>query len=84
LIFNDATQRDNIPIVDQVMGDASLTLGAKNIGLEKMIAAAQEENLNAVIHIKLHPETIHGFRQGLFSSYKKDESIQFIRHDCAP
>ena len=77
-------ERDNILIVDQVMGDASLTHGAKNISLEKMIAAAQEENPDAVIHVKLHPETIHGFRQGLFSSYKEDESIQFIRHDCNP
>ena len=79
-----STHRDNILIVDQVMGDASLTLGAKNICLEKRIAAAQEENPNAAIHIKLHPETIHGFRQGLFSSYKKDESIQFIRNDYNP
>ena len=84
MIFNDATQRDNILIVDQVMGDASLTLGAKNISLEKRIAAAQEENPNAATYIKLHPETIHGFRQGLFSSYKKDKSVQFIRDDYNP
>jgi len=79
-----STHRDNILIVDQVMGDASLTLGAKNVSLEKMITAAQEENPNAAIYVKLHSETIHGFRQGLFSSYKKDKRIQFIRDDYNP
>jgi len=79
-----SARRENVLIVDQVKGDASLTHGATYFSLESMITAARDENPNATIHVKLHPETIHGFRKGLFSDYKKDPSLQFITEDYNP
>jgi len=79
-----SANRKNILIIDQVMGDASLTHGAPHFSLETMVSAAQDANPNAAIHLKLHPETIHGFRKGLFTKYRNDPSIQFISEDYNP
>jgi capsular polysaccharide export protein len=76
--------KKNVLIIDQVAGDASVTYGAAAFSLEKMINAAKDENPNSDIYIKLHPETIQGFRKGLFSGYTKDAQIQFITEDYNP
>jgi len=79
-----AGRRNNVLIVDQVMGDASLTYGANNASLEEMVTTAQEENPNANFYVKLHPETIHGFRKGLASKYQGHSGSQFIYEDYNP
>ena len=79
-----SSDKENVLIVDQVAGDASVTYGSSGFNLENMITAAKVENPHADIYVKLHPETIHGFRKGLFSGYAKDDKIQFITEDFNP
>ena len=79
-----STNKKNVLIIDQVANDASVTHGAVDFKLETMINAARDENPDADIYIKLHPETIRGFRKGLFSSFTNDSQIQFITEDYNP
>jgi len=79
-----SSSKKNVLIVDQVTGDASIIYGASTFSLDKMITAAKDENPDANIYVKLHPETIRGFRKSLFSGYTEDARIQFITEDFNP
>ena len=78
------SQQKNILIVDQVAGYASLTYGALDFSLEQMVSAAKLENPGARIYVKLHPETVEGFRKGLFSKLEKDADLVFISENYNP
>ncbi len=78
----EAQQR--VLIVDQVAGDASLTLGMAETRLETILDAAIEENPNATIYVKLHPETVAGCRRGMFSERQYERRVQFITGDFNP
>jgi len=79
-----STHKKNVLIVDQVANDASMIYGTSGFSLKKMITAAKAENHHADIYVKLHPETIQGFRKGLFSEYMGDSKIQFITENFNP
>ena len=79
-----SSSKKNVLIVDQVAGDASIIYGASTFSLDKMITAAKDENPDADIYVKLHPENIQGFRKSLFSGYTEDARIQFITEDFNP
>ncbi len=79
-----SSSKKNVLITDQVAGDASIIYGASTFSLDEMITAAKDENPDANIYVKLHPENIQGFRKSLFSGYKEDSRIQFITEDFNP
>lgn len=77
--------KTNVLLVDQVAGDSSLIYGMpEGFNLAQMITAAKDENPQAQLYVKLHPETIVGFRTGCFDALKIDSSIQFITDDLNP
>ncbi len=78
------SQQKHVLIVDQVAGDASVTHGGAGFSLEKMVTAAKSENPGARIVVKLHPETVEGFRKGLFSKFEKDADLVFITENYNP
>lgn len=56
-------------VIDQTRGDASVTMGGADANsFREMLYYAQEENPDARIVIKTHPETAQGFRPGYFSA----------------
>lgn len=72
-----------ILIVDQIADDASIAFGTR-FDLNKIISIALEENPSDKIYIKLHPESIAGFRKGIFSEYEGNSRIEFIRDNYNP
>ncbi|MEN8809646.1 MAG: hypothetical protein ABF291_19370, partial [Desulfobacterales bacterium] len=56
-------------VVDQTFGDSSVTCGmADGVTFERMMAAAMEENPEADIVIKVHPDVVAGKKRGYLSS----------------
>ncbi len=83
LLFNSSKR--NVLIVDQVAGDLSLTYGLlTGFDLAQVIAEAKEENSEAQIYVKLHPETIAGLRAGCINPVETDSSVRFITGDLNP
>jgi capsular polysaccharide export protein len=77
--------KTNVLLVDQVAGDSSLIYGMpEGFNLSQMITAAKDENPHAQLYVKLHPETIAGFRAGCFDAVKNESSIRFITDDFNP
>lgn len=63
-------------VVDQSFGDNSIKKGLASIStFEKMLNAAIEENPDADIIIKTHPDTKTGARTGYYSNIKPKDSI---------
>jgi len=88
-IFEPKIGRDNVKkvlVVDQAYDDMSVIKGmASEKTFEKMLACAIEENPNADIIIKTHPDTIAGGRDGYYTEqmphgniYKMTEAINPI------
>ncbi len=75
--------RRHVLIVDQVADDNALTFGHAETRLETLIEAAARENPDAQLILKLHPETIQGFRKGL-SARLRSHDLHLIRDDCNP
>ncbi|MBZ1351007.1 capsular polysaccharide biosynthesis protein [Alcaligenaceae bacterium LF4-65] len=76
-----------ILVVDQTLGDASVTLGqADASSFETMLAAALAEHPNKTILIKTHPEVLAGHKKGFFDLTKlqSEPRIQVWPHDCHP
>jgi len=61
--FPDDEER--VLVVDQTAGDASIRFGlASTKTFEDMLACARQENPNATIYVKTHPEVLAGRKQG--------------------
>lgn len=81
---DDLPEGQRVLIVDQVAGDASLTLGLAETRLTTILDAAIAENPDATIFVKLHPETVAGCRRGLFSEQQYNKRVRFITGDFNP
>ena len=65
-----------ILVIDQTYGDAAVKAsGADQSCFLTMLQAAQDENPNARILIKTHPETKEGLRQGYFTDAQNSDRI---------
>ncbi len=74
-------------VVDQTLGDASVSLGqADASSFEAMVAAARVEYPDKTILIKTHPEVLAGHKKGLFdlTKLKGEPRIQVWPQDCHP
>jgi capsular polysaccharide export protein len=84
-----ADARKKILVVDQTYGDKSIELGlADTNSFQKMLEAALNDNPDALIVIKTHPDVILGTKKGHFNPKDKasraHDRILFIGDDCNP
>lgn len=74
-----------ILVVDQTRSDMSVTLGNANAQtFAKMLEAAREENPDATIYIKSHPEVSSGKKAGYFTQIKEDQQTVLLKAACNP
>lgn len=74
--------KKKILVVDQSFGDNSIKKGLASITtFKKMLQAAIDENPDADIIIKTHPDTKTGARTGYYSNLEKTENI-FLYKDA--
>ena len=79
----DGDQR--ILVVDQTAGDLSIELGgARAESFAEMLAAARNENPDATIYVKTHPEVSSGRKGGHFASILEDERTVVLRDAINP
>nr|WP_273544874.1 capsular polysaccharide biosynthesis protein [Heliomarina baculiformis] len=72
-------------VVDQTRGDASVTAsGADRANFIEMLVFAQEENPGAKILIKMHPETVAGYRAGYFDETDASDSVTLFTETVSP
>ena len=74
-----------ILLVDQTVGDASVSLGGADAGsFDRMLHCAMSENPGMKILIKAHPETSAGKRAGHFKGGKKKGLITLYDRPVSP
>lgn len=72
-------------IVDQTVGDASVEYGmASADSFAAMLATARQENPDATLYIKTHPEVSRGAKRGYLSSVIGDERTVMLRDPASP
>lgn len=78
-------EKQNVLVVDQTAGDASIEYGlADNRSFERMLEAALDENPDAVIHIKVHPDVITGKKKGNLALRHRSSRIRVIADNYNP
>ena len=87
-IFTPQIGRDGVEkvlVVDQSYGDMSVELGlASEQTFEEMLRAAIEENPNADIIIKTHPDTKTGTRKGYYTGYEAKDNVYLMTEPINP
>lgn len=74
-----------ILVVDQTKGDSSVSYGlASAESFAKMLAAARNENPDAVIYVKTHPEVSNGAKQGYLGTVPSDPDTVLLRDSISP
>ncbi len=80
-----ASQRPRVLVVDQTLGDQSISGGLASSGtFAEMLAAALSENPAAEILIKTHPDVLRGRRRGHFNLEQADPRIRLLTEPCNP
>jgi capsular polysaccharide export protein len=75
-------ERKKVLVVDQVKNDASVIYGMEQtFDLELLVEMALAENPGSDVYLKLHPETIAGFRKGGSSGVTIPRSVKIITED---
>ncbi|MBQ9536238.1 MAG: capsular polysaccharide biosynthesis protein [Desulfovibrionaceae bacterium] len=79
---------DNISrilIIDQTLGDVSITLGgASSHTFQEMLTHVLAKHAHDHIYLKIHPDVISGRKQGHFDLKKLPKEITIIAEDVAP
>jgi len=79
------SSRRRILVVDQTVGDASVEYGLANASsFAQMLQAAKDENPDALIYVKTHPEVSGGAKKGFLSDTQEDERTILLRHPASP
>ncbi len=77
------TQR--VLLVDQTMGDMSVALGGATAQtFADMLETAKEENPEATLYVKTHPEVSVGRKSGYLTSIKNSERVVVLRDPINP
>jgi capsular polysaccharide export protein len=72
-------------VVDQTQGDASIRhSGASKATFREMLVCAQEENPNARVVIKTHPETVQGLRPGHYGPADTNDRVTLCDTHVSP
>jgi capsular polysaccharide export protein len=80
------SRKEKVLLVDQTFGDSSIVCGmADETTFEQMLTAALEENPEADIIIKTHPDVIAGKKRGYLCDLKHSSSrIHILAEDLNP
>ena len=80
-----STVRTRVLVVDQVRDDASLVYGMRApFDLADMVTTARNENPGSEVYVKLHPETVAGFRKGGSAGAMFPKDVHLIDEDVNP
>lgn len=83
IFVNNGKKR--VLIVDQTLGDMSITLGlADKERFKQMYEKAKKDNPDADIFIKTHPDVISGVKEGNLTPKDVGETVRFLYDDCNP
>jgi len=79
------TTASRILVISQTAGDASLVYGrGETFSTEKLISDALEENPDAVVYIKVHPDVVSGKRRADFKIDTLPERCRLIQEIVEP
>lgn len=79
------SERPRILVVDQTAGDLSIQQGLADAGtFRAMLVAARQENPQAQILIKTHPDVLSGRKRGHFGPADDDDRTQLLSDDINP
>ncbi|MBQ9406011.1 MAG: capsular polysaccharide biosynthesis protein [Desulfovibrio sp.] len=80
-----STGRRLVLILDQTFGDLSVELGmAEASTFAAMLQTARDENPEADIVIKTHPDTLSGKKRGYFMADSLPAGVRLLARDVAP
>lgn len=72
-------------VIDQTAGDMSVALGGANVHtFQAMLDAALEENPQATVYVKTHPEVTSGRKGGYLTHVQPNERIVVLRDAVNP
>ena len=79
------SNQPKVLVIDQTYGDVSIA-GAKSDEntFQQMFQAACEENQNAQIIVKTHPDVLSGKRQGYLTEIAKKQGVMLIAQNANP
>lgn len=83
---NDAMKRaGRVMVVDQTIGDMSVVCSQANAQtFQAMLRAARQENPQALIYVKTHPEVSAGRKAGYLTDVQDDERTIVVRQKANP
>ncbi len=77
--------RKRVLVIDQTAGDMSISLGLAGAQtFAEMLSLARDENPDATIYVKTHPEVSSGRKQGHFDHLGNDERTVVLRDAINP
>ncbi|MCJ9428713.1 capsular polysaccharide biosynthesis protein [Kordiimonas marina] len=81
----DAIPRPKVLVVDQTFGDMSLSLGlAGDDCFDAMLHAALDDNPDAEVLLKVHPDVLVGKKRGHFIAHSLPDRVTMIADAVAP
>lgn len=79
------TSASHVLVIDQTVGDASVSLGmASDASFKTMLNEALSLYPLESIRVKTHPDVIAGKKHGFLVDYAKNRGVQVISLDCSP
>lgn len=77
--------RPRVLVVDQTRGDAAIRYGlADDASFAAMLDTARQENPDALIYVKTHPEVSNGRKRGYYADMNGDERTIMLRDAVNP
>ena len=84
-ILWDSTSVPHVLVIDQTVGDASVSLGmASDASFKAMLDEALSLHPLESILVKTHPDVIAGKKRGFLADYAKSRGVKVISVDCSP
>ncbi|WP_145607145.1 capsular polysaccharide biosynthesis protein [Yersinia intermedia] len=78
-------QGDAVLVVDQTFGDMAVKYGnASAADFEAMLDAALNENPQAEVWLKIHPDVLQGKKAGYFKAIPKNPRIKLLAENVSP
>lgn len=72
-------------VIDQTYGDVSVRKGnASPDSFQQMLDTAKQENPEAEIWVKVHPDVLCGKKSGYFSALQKDSRVRLFAENVSP
>lgn len=84
-ILTAPCKRPIILVIDQTYGDMAVTCGQANAEcFQQMLHTAINENPQADIWVKTHPDVISGKKKGYLTELVKHKNVHLLAQDCNP